>query len=232
MNYCGNCGQKTSKKICPHCGNNARKANRFCKWCGNEVDPNAVVCPNCHEKQKEGFGAKLAKLLSVALAVIFVILAVAFIQEGGAVSAVCFVVAAILLLPAVKSAIKKATFGKKGVRTLLTFGRSVAIVVAIIAAFSLLPESEPAANKVYKDVATEAALQVFHNEVNLKNESSFVLNDSKVTYVDNYNDNPNLALVTVVLDYSAQNGFGGMNRDTYTVKLIYTYSSNSYRPAN
>lgn len=232
MNYCGNCGQKTNKKICPHCGNNAKKASKFCKWCGQEVDPNAIVCPHCHEKLKESTGAKIGKLLSAALAILFVILAISFVQEGGVVSAVFFVVAGILLLPFVKSTIKKVTFGKKGARAALSVARSVLIVVAIVAAFATLPEVEPVANKVYKDEATNAALTVFHDEVSLKNESSFALNDSKVTYQDNYNDNPNLALVTVVLDYSAQNGFGGMNRDTYTVKLIFTYSSGTYRPAN
>lgn len=232
MNYCGNCGQKTNKKICPHCGNNARKASKFCKWCGQEVDRNAVVCPHCHEKQKEGLGAKLGKLLSVVISVLFFALAISFAQEGGTISAIFFVVAGVLLLPAVKSTIRKATFGKKGSRIALSVVRVTLVAVALVTAFATLPEAEPVANKVYKDEATDAALTVFHDEVSLKNESSFVLNDSKVTYQDNYNDNPNLALVTVVLDYSAQNGFGGMNRDTYTVKLIFAYSSGTYRPAN
>lgn len=75
-------------------------------------------------------------------------------------------------------------------------------------------------------------MEIFHAEVTLKNEASFVLNDSKVTYIDSYEGNDNLALVTVVLDYSAQNGFDGMNRDTYTVKMIFRYSDGTYRKAN
>lgn len=232
MNYCGNCGQETGKKICPHCGNNARKANRFCKWCGQEVDANAIVCPHCHEKLKEGFGAKLGRVLGIAAAALFILFAIGFAQEGGVVSAVFFVVAALLLLPFAKNAIRKATHGKKGARSAMSFARSAVIVIAIIVAFTALPEAEPVANKVYKDEATEYAVSVFHDRVSLKNEGSFVLNDSRVTYEDNYNDNPNLALVTVVLDYSAQNGFGGMNRDNYTIKLIFNYSSGTYRPAN
>ncbi len=232
MKYCKNCGKETTAKICPHCGSNSKKAQNYCGWCGNEIDKNAVVCPNCHEKLKEGFGSKVSKLVGVIAAVILLILAVGFLQEGGVVSAVCFALTALLLLPFVKSTIRKITFGSKGKRKLLSAIRVLAILVVLVVGFTSLPDSEPVKNEVYKDTATAAALEVFHSEVTLKNEQSFVLNDSKVTYVTPYNDNENLALVTVVLDYSAQNGFGGMNRDTYTVKLIFRYSDGSYRPAN
>jgi len=126
--------------------------------------------------------------------------------------------------------VKNATFGNKGKRTLLSIARILAVIVIFIVGIMTIPESEPIKNEVYSNEATEAALQVFHDEVNLKNEDSFVLNDSKVTYQNSYNGNDNLALVTVVLDYSAQNGFGGMNRDTYTVKLVFNYAHGTYRP--
>lgn len=232
MKYCRNCGKETTAKICPHCGNNSRKAQNYCGWCGNEVDKNAVMCPNCHEKLREGFGAKIGKFVGVLAAILLFILAVGFVQEGAVVSAVLFTLTGILLLPFVKSTIKKITFGNKGKRKIFSIFRAVAIVVVLVGGFVTLPEAEPIKNEVYKEAATEAALEVFHDEVTLKNEQSFVLNDSIVTYETPYNDNENLALVTVILDYSAQNGFGGTNRDTYTVKLIFRYSDGSYRPAN
>ena len=74
---------------------------------------------------------------------------------------------------------------------------------------------------------------VFHEEVALRNESSFVINDSAVTYLDEpYNDNENLRLVTVVLDYSAQNGLGGYNRNNYRIELIFDTSTAKYYRLN
>lgn len=232
MKYCTNCGKETTAKICPHCGNNAQKAKNFCGWCGHEVDQNAVMCPNCHERLKESFGAKIRKIVGIAAAVFFLVLAFAFLTQEAYAAAGLYLILAILLLPITKSLIRKATFGSAAKRHILSIVRVIAIVGCFCLSIAVLPESEPIPNKVYKDEATDAALLAFHNEVTLKNEESFVLNDSNVTYVDSYNGNDNLALVTVLLDYSAQNGFGGMNRDTYTVQLIFNYAHGTYRPAD
>ncbi len=232
MKYCRNCGKETTAKICPHCGANSRKSQNFCAWCGAEVDKNAVVCPNCQEKTKDGAMAKLGNIIGVVVAAFLVIMGLAFGSDNAALTAVMFIVAAVLLLPFIKNLIRKVTFGKKTLRAILSIGRMALVIILLIGGCSVMPEAEPVPNKVYSDVATEKALEIFHKEVTLKNEASFVLNDSKVTYVDSYEGNDNLALVTVVLDYSAQNGFGGMNRDTYTVKMIFRYSDGTYRKAN
>jgi len=231
MKYCKNCGKENSAKICSHCGSNSRKAHNYCGWCGNEINEKVIICPNCHEKQVDGAGAKFGNAICVVLALIFAFTAAGFIFfEGAIVPAVLFLIAAVLLLPFMNNVVKNATFGNKGKRTLLSIARILAVIVIFIVGIMTIPESEPIKNEVYSNEATEAALQVFHDEVNLKNEDSFVLNDSKVTYQNSYNGNDNLALVTVVLDYSAQNGFGGMNRDTYTVKLVFNYAHGTYRP--
>ena len=231
MKYCRNCGKETTKKICPHCGNKAKEAQNYCGWCGNEVDKNAVECPQCHEKLKTGFILKIGSVLGVLVALFLFFFAIIYATDGAIGTTILFAVGGLLLLPLVGSIIKKLTFNKKAIRKILSVVRIFVVLGVVFGGFVMMPEAEPVKNEVYKDQATEAALRVFHNEVSLKNEESFVLNDSIVTYDTPYEGNENLAYVKVILDYSAQNGFGGMNRDTYTVELIFRYSDGSYRPA-
>ena len=230
MKYCKNCGKETSKKICSHCGTNSKKANNYCGWCGSAINKEVIICPNCHEKQKSGIGIILCNIVCSIFSLIFAFMAIGFITEGAFISTILFFVLAILMLPFIQNSIRKSTFGNNGKRKLFSLVRVLAIIIVFVAATVTIPQTETIQNKVYKEPATEAALEVFHNEVDLKNEESFVLNDSDVTYENSYNGNDNLALVTVVLDYSAQNGFGGMNRDKYTVKLIFNYAHGTYRP--
>lgn len=77
-------------------------------------------------------------------------------------------------------------------------------------------------------INANAALEVFHSEVALKNEASFVLNDSTVSIQKDCNGEEEACPVTVYLDYSAQNGFGGMVRDTYKVELIFNHVTGKY----
>ncbi len=236
MKHCTKCGKETTAKICPHCGNYSRKAGSFCPWCGHEVNQSAVMCPNCHEKLRDGFGGKLRKVIAILIALVLLIIGIGFLVADNAfLSALFCFVAAILFLPFIRKIIRNATFGSKAKRKIFSIIRVIAILCCVVLIFVSLPDTpaqEPVQNKIYSDVATNEAVKVFHDEVSLKNEASFVLNDSRVTYVDSYDGNDNLALVTVVLDYSAQNGFGGMNRDTYTVQLIFNYAHGTYRPVD
>ncbi len=228
MKYCGNCGKETTKKICPHCGSKAGKEHNYCGWCGNEVDKNAVECPECYEKLNEGNVNKIGKILGTFVGIILLILAFGYALDAEIARTVLFGVSGFLLLPFVGSIIKKLTFKKKVQRKIFLIIRVLVIVGFVIGGFNMIVDTS---NRIYTSEATEAALEVFHDEVSLKNEESFVLNDSSVTYETPYNGNEDLAYVEVVLDYSAQNGFGGMNRDTYTVELIFNYSDGSYQPA-
>lgn len=65
-----------------------------------------------------------------------------------------------------------------------------------------------------KDKAIKEAERVFHANVKLKNEGSYVRNNANVQAY--YDDDGDLK-VDVLLDYSAQNGFGGMTRSNYLV---------------
>lgn len=226
MNYCRNCGKECHSKICPHCGTNARKGVRYCGWCGQEVDMFTVVCPNCHERLVAGVASTLRCILGIiAAAFLFfvAVLALAFEGASGVAVALLLILMGVLLLPATKNLIRRKTFGQKGVRAFLSIVRCILIFALFIGACFAMPET-----RVTDHEATKAALSVFHEEVHLKDESSFELIDSIVTYEDNYEGDPTRALVTVDLDYTAKNGFGGTNREVYTVELIFDYEEDKY----
>lgn len=231
MKFCKNCGYETKKKICPGCGNKTKKGNNFCGWCGHELDGNAVVCPNCHEKLKDGFLIKVYKIVAAIIAIILIALGIVGIwisRKDQLVSSIFFILSGLFILPFTKNIIKNNTTNKSTKRKLLKISRVMAVVVFLCIGMSTLSESTGNENKVYSDIATECALQVFHDKVKLKNESSFVLNDSEV-YSSEYNKGEKkFAKVTVYLDYSAENGFGGMNRKDYTVYLIYNFQTGRY----
>lgn len=228
--YCTNCGTQSSKKNCNNCGVKRNSVHKYCAYCGAELTPNASICTSCQEPIK---GEPIFwNILNIVIAILlFSILSMALDEGQPILVIICLTLSLLLCLPIIKSFIKKLTIGKQGLRKILKIVRNAAIVLFFIVGMSNLVEKE-VEFKVYKNEATDKAVEIFHSEVQLKNEASFVLNDSNVTYVDSYNGNDNLALVTVVLDYSAENGFGGTNRSTYTVQLVFNYESGTYRKAN
>lgn len=111
----------------------------------------------------------------------------------------------------------------------------IVIVIAILIFKNFILEfvnrsTEPKVYTVYKQDATQVAEQVFHEVVKLKNEASYVLNASDVTYNKTmYEDKDSTyTIVTVVLDYSAQNGFGGLNRKNFTVQFTFDKATGQY----
>lgn len=75
-----------------------------------------------------------------------------------------------------------------------------------------------AISKIDTKTALKQAEEAFHRTVKLKNEQSYVLNDYRVTA--SYCDDGDISVI-VLLDYSAQNGFGGMTRSIYKIEMVY-----------
>lgn len=84
--------------------------------------------------------------------------------------------------------------------------------------------------EVNDSYATEAATVVFHEQYTLKNMDSFVVNGS--TVISGYEDENGMIPVTVTIDYSAQNGFGGTNRDEKRIKIQYSTEDGFYYRSN
>lgn len=235
MRYCTSCGEKSGHKICKSCGVKENREHKYCGWCGAPLNENAAVCTQCGCKVRPNkFLTALGTICGVIMLVI-ALLAFGAKSEGGAnefiLAGILLAVGGMLCFPFVGNFIREKFFENKTAKNTLLVVRIIGAIVLFIAgiAFAFVAAAKSPSQDVYADEATEAALVIFHEEVQLKNESSFVVNDSKVYCGDKpYNGDENLRLVTVILDYSAQNGLGGNNRTTYTVKMIFDYASGAY----
>lgn len=227
MKYCTNCGQETKKKICASCGVKNNKVHKYCGYCGNALDENAGKCPNCGNKTKR---SKLPTILLFILGVVSFVSAYFFPPnaDNKPTAFILFIISGLLCMPFISAIIQKTGAPNQKIHKASQIVRGILIVTLFFAAEMKTTEYyEP--HKIYKDEATDAAVFFFHQDVNLKNEDSFTLYDSEVTYSEEgYNGNENKHRVKVVLDYSAQNGFGGMNRETYTVILLFDETTGKY----
>ena len=223
--FCTNCGRAIHTKICPYCGFKRKTSYQFCEWCGAKIDPNAKICTYCHETIKTGIGSKIVNILGICFSCYLLIASIGVILLNKRyLSAVLFLLTALLLLPPIKNFIKNITHKKLKIRPFLTWGRRGLVIILFLAA--LLTWVYGLSYTLYNEDAIKAAIVVFHENVELKNEASFVVNDSKVICLDdNASENKK---VTVILDYSSQNGFGGMNRQSYTITMIFDPTSGSY----
>ena len=232
MKYCTNCGAENTEKICHSCGAKNNKTHKFCGYCGKEIKENAVICTECGRSIKPTVKEKIFNVLGWNFAVLFVFLSTASFGTSDYLSIALCLIAALLATPIAGKLFKKVIKSK--------LATIIRIVLVIICFICILEFGEDVSFEVYQEEATAAAEVVFHEEVKLKNEASFVINDSKVTYEtteykekvdyaeDTYKTYPNIRLVTVVIDYSAQNGFGGTTRDTYTTELLFSTETGKY----
>ena len=224
--FCTNCGKESNKKVCPYCGVKRNTTHQFCSWCGNPISENAVICTSCKENVNGADMSKLFKIIRVlCLIALFFAMAMSFLTSAY-LSGVLFAFAIIFLLPFVKNIVITATHNKQTIRKPLNVMRIFLVIVLAVIGMATQPETEYA---VISENATRAAEVVFHENVALKNEESFVINDSDVTYSTTpYNGKENFRLVTVVIDYSAQNGFGGMSREDYPVQILFNVENGEY----
>lgn len=221
MKYCTNCGNVYSKKICKVCGVKQNSTHSFCEWCGGAVDSNAAICVNCKEKIKTN------KITSVIQGIISIIMILFFILSiigtTSWISRIGWSITILFLIPFSKKIIRKLTFQKSLLRNIMYTCRIFIIGISIIIGASFYETQF----EIQKAEATAAAEIVFHEKVLLKNEESFVLNDSDVTY-EAKSDSDNIYIVWVEIDYSAENGFGGNNRDTYNTQLYFDSNNGQY----
>lgn len=230
MSYCTNCGTETKTKICKSCGVKNGKTKNYCRYCGNEIDKNAIKCTNCNERvkmKKSGF------ILDVIFTIIFLVYVVIFTLgdlvrgETDVLAGVLIMLLGLLLsLPICKVFIKNITIGKTVIRKLINVGRYIILLAIVIAGIFATP-TDNIEFGVYEPDAIDAAVEFFHENVDLKNENSFELNDAQVI-VGDYDETGNYQYVTVNLDYSAQNGFGGYNRRTQKVEMLMEIRTGKY----
>lgn len=239
MKYCTSCGEKSGRKICKSCGVKENKEHKYCGWCDAPLNENAAVCTNCGMKVKPN---RLINIIGMIIGIILLLLAVIIslnILRIGTVkmrisalfiSIIALVLAGVLCFPFTERQIKAAFLGNKLVRQIALLARIVVVVVLVMVAnksatYAIVNQQY----SVNSTIALEAAVTVFHEKVQLKNEDSFTLNDYKVVVDDRpYKGQDNLHYIMVNLDYSAQNGFGGNNRTDYIVEMYFDTTTNCY----
>lgn len=138
----------------------------------------------------------------------------------------------VLCTPIIFNIIKKCTHNarkRKMVRTTLWF---VIVLTFFISFFGMTMNFDDGGQTVTEHVITEneiidVAVNCFHDEVKLRNEASFVLNDAQV-FLKEEEEETGTQTFKIIIDYSAENGFGGMERETYTVFLRYDKETDQY----
>ncbi|MBQ3519667.1 MAG: hypothetical protein IJA31_10145 [Clostridia bacterium] len=223
VKYCTNCGKESKNKTCEHCGVKMNKTHLFCMWCGSELSENASICPNCKEKTKP--------LSSIPGVVLAIILFVAALLSDPVVLKILLIALGILFLPFMRRILKQKTVGNQKKRKIISIVTAIVVVVALSAFVKSIgtENGTPTATMPTEKTAIKMAESVFHDNVQLKNEESYVLNDADCTiFNEPYDGDENRVLIRVKLDYSAQNGFGGMNRESYTVEMVYDMLEKKY----
>lgn len=223
MKYCPNCGKENTSRICPACGSKQTiKQPNYCGWCGNELSANATICPNCKIKVKQSGLNKLLMFVGIFLIIPGFLNLV--VVEGYDIerykAAFGLIIAGTLLLPFVGNII----FVKANnnvTRLLLTIARTILAIIFI--GLLCLNPAEP---ETVENRACTEAVEVFHQNVRLKNEQSFQVNEFNIRKFP-YDDGTEL--YRVVIFYSAQNGFGGMGSDSYTVDLMYYPDTDTFQ---
>lgn len=225
MKYCTNCGKENSKRICINCGAKQNSIHKFCGWCGTELNQNAFVCPNCHERIKKGAFVKVSNIIGIILACFLAYGTIAAQNEYRFYYLIPLAIIIFLLTPFAISLIQNNS--KKPIKLLLHIAR-IALIIILFFSSCKLTESPKESQTIEQRACTEA-VEVFHKNVRLKNESSFQLNSYNVkTYDEIYQGNENLTRYFVTLNYSAQNGFGGNSTDTYEVELLYNSETDTF----
>jgi len=254
--FCTNCGAEASKSICQKCGVKNNTYRNYCFWCGQELNVNASICTNCGEKVRQYAATRILSIVIVVLVFVPLLLVglLGLIFEDYLL-ALSFIIpalvsgAVILLIPTFHKVIKKAKYKKESSRnsgkikaTVWTFlivtGSLVLSLCTMVWLVDLhvkadLPRDNKESNSETATATDEQLIKIAKMllQKELRNPASLVVNSAEVELSDVDTENTTLTY-TVTLDYSAQNGFGGMNRETYVVLITYKPLEGTYYRGN
>lgn len=199
----------------------------------------ASLCVSCHESIRSNTFVRVLAIVFLCLTPIWFLI-VALGSQSLLYTLMVLASAALMLflaLPRSGILIKQLTHSKRWLRFpiyLLCFVLAAFLSISPIFLDAQRDAQVPTANETkndgesFNDSAIKAAKTVLQN--NLKNPSSLQIHSADVK-LKSIDDNHNPTYV-VTLDYSAQNGFGGMNRDTYVVTLVYKIEEGKFYCGN
>lgn len=218
--YCTNCGEKIGfKKICKKCGHKMGKENNYCVYCGNKIDKDAEICLKCNQKKYKSKFNYVRYILFTIFILISLFGFYSYLYErtfSNLIIVIGFFIIALNFLPLWKNIINVKFSNNKVLRKVLISIKTLLIPVIAIS-FIIYGSITAPYDWTAEDASNYAVTTYFNTQ--LKNPDSLQIHNYSVTYSKNKIDNK--ITVWVKYDYSAQNGFGGYNRDSITVTLLY-----------
>ncbi len=221
--FCTNCGNHIGKlKMCPQCYmKSKRNYKKFCLYCGGAIVNNR--CSKCNTVASRSIFEIIARVITVITFIWSVFMALfTFSEIVGREREFNINVAPAFLILIISVLLMVLFFRKSRINSIKKklLYRKALQKVALIIIYTILPIMLAIGSTVYAAFITTTeytyksyAISAVQSELedNLKNSDSLQVNNiNTITAEDN-----EYYYYHITIDYSAQNGFGGYNRDKY-----------------
>ena len=230
--FCTNCGMPVSKKgRCQNCGyKTAKNAHKFCRYCGTAIgEAKCSVCPACNMRSRPYVIESILRVICFVFVWISFIGSLIELLSGDILSFfICLLVPLTLCIFVIgkRSVYKiKKALARRSINPLF-FVLIYLMVPLIVVLGMVVPAKIKTNDAIARTVATEYAHEQLRN-LNFKNPESLQINN---TVIENEFDNELYYYYKITIDYSAQNGFGGYNRDVYEVLIKVRKTDNEAFP--
>ncbi len=202
---------------CKKCGNQLDDGMQFCSYCGEKCSesPNETALPN-NQNTQDSLIERILRFICMAVFVITVFVGVVQLLTSNIVGALIILLIAILsfvfILQKKKIAKIKSRCTNAIAKKLLVIAIYLLLSVVMFISIGVggMLANESSANP--KTTATSYAQLTLENS--LRNPDSLQIHntDVKISVEDE-----NYHYYNIIIEYSAQNGFGGYNRNTYEI---------------
>lgn len=228
--YCSNCGASVGVlKYCPACHTKTKKSyKKYCKYCGGIIENK--LCSNCGTHAKTTIIETLVRIFCGFLFGFFYLMSVSLFVLGNKISALILFLFVLLVQIFVfrkkqiqKFRLKILNDKKRKLKFSLIYASVPILLVIGFVITGFIDTSSSIQNFSKETRAREYSKTLLQQS--LKNPSSLKVHSSSVkdSFVDEQNIEAtydDLTYFKIEIDYSAQNGFGGYNRDTKEYYIV------------
>lgn len=202
----------------------------YCKKCGNELDEKNLTCPSCGEKYSDetsmdckiSVWEKILRFLNILVIILTLFVGVVDVVTSNIIGGIIMIAITVLIIIFIfsKGQMKKI---KRKIRNPIVRKITVTLIYLLLPIIMFLgigigarfESSDPDMTaKIYAENVLEESL---------KNPQSLQVHDSKISTEFEYGG---YYYYHIKIDYSAQNGFGGYNRNTYELLVKVSKQSN------